>query len=100
MKKIWNKILPCILIFTIFLNFTASNIYATGNVDPMSEEGTTSLIQAAVGGVAGAIDGIVGVLTIFLRVIVVGIMGAVQGVLTAIAMADGSQGMIRIPDSG
>lgn len=97
MKRIWNKILPCILIFTVWLNFSAANVYAS---DSMTDEGTTDIIESAVGGgVIGVVDGIVGILTIFLRVIVLAIAGAVQGVLTAIAYADGDAGMVRIPES-
>ncbi len=97
MKKLWEKILPCILIFTVLLNFQAANVYAS---DPMSEEGTTNLIEEAGGGsiFGTVVDGIVGILTIFLRVIVVGIAGAVQGVITAIGSADGST-MTRMADT-
>jgi len=85
---------------TVLLNFMAANVYADD--DSMTEEGTTSLIEEASGGVGAFFgniaDGIVGVLTIFYRVFIIGICGAVQGVLTAIAKADGSK-MVRMADS-
>ena len=96
MKKIWNKILPCILMFTILFNFSSANVYASEQENYMSEEGTTNLINEIAGVGLGAVDGIVGILTIFLRVIVIGIAAAVQGVLTAIAYADSDAGLIRI----
>ena len=99
MKELLKKSLPCILMITVLLNFTAANVYADD--DAMTEEGTTSLIEEAGGGagiLGGIADGIVGVLTIFLRIIVIGIAGAVQGVLTAIASADGSS-MVRMADA-
>ena len=96
MKKVLKNLIIIILILTIWLNFNASNVYASAG--PMTEQGTTDLIEAAGGGsglLGGIADGIVGVLTIFLRVIVVGISGAVQGVLTAIACADGNTSSVR-----
>lgn len=95
MKKIWNKILPCILMFTILFNFSSANVYASGS-SSMTDEGTTNIINEIAGIGLGAVDGIVGILTIFLRVIVIGIAAAVQGVLTAIAYADSDAGLIRI----
>lgn len=96
MKGLIKKLLPCILIFTILINFNLScNVYATD--DSMTEEGTENLLVEAGGAIGTVIDGIVGILTIFLRAIVVGIAGAVQGVLTAIASAGGSS-MVRLAD--
>ena len=99
MKKIWNKILPCRLIFTILFNFSSANVYASSTSNSMTDEGTTNIINTIAGVGLGVVDGIVGVLTIFLRVIVIGIMAAVQGVLTAIAYADSDAGLIRFPNT-
>lgn len=93
MKKIWKKLIPCILIFTMLFNFSGSCVLAT---DPMSEAGTNNIIEAIGSGFGFVVDGIVGILTVFIRVIVLLVAGAFQGVLTAIAYADGGQGMVRI----
>lgn len=98
MKKIWNKIIPCILIFTLLFNFSSANVYASSS-QSMTEDGTTDIINNVVGVGLGAVDGIVGILTIFLRVVVIGISVAIQGVLTAIAYADSDSGLIRIFDA-
>ena len=95
MKKVLKNLIIIILVLTIWLNFNASNIYARS----MTEQGTTDLIETAGGGsglLGGIADGIVGVLTIFLRVIVVGVAGAFQGVITAIANADGKASTVRM----
>ena len=97
MKKVLKNLIIIILILTIWLNFNASNVYASAG--PMTEQGTTDLIETAGGGsglLGGIADGIVGVLTIFLRVIVVGVAGAFQGVITAIANADGKASTVRM----
>ena len=95
MKKVLKNLIIIILVLTIWLNFNASNIYASS----MTEQGTTDLIETAGGGsglLGGIADGIVGVLTIFLRGIVVGVAGAFQGVITAIANADGKASTVRM----
>lgn len=92
MKRIWKKLIPCILIFTILFNFSGSCVFAT---NPMSNQGTISIIDACGVGLGFVVDGIVGILVTFINVVIVALFGAVQGILTAIAYADGDQGMIR-----
>ena len=67
MKKIWNKILPCILIFTILFNFSSANVYASSTSNSMTDEGTTNIINTIAGVGLGVVDGIVGIIQIIIE---------------------------------